>query len=335
MNKRWLKRLLRILSICSMLYFVLANVIAYRLVPDLTYFHDGLVQPNPNKSVFDLVWNGIKLHKHPFPFIPDSAMIQTDTILESPRLVTWRSEMDPAKAIVICFHGIRANKATQLNEFIQFYRRHYITVSVDFRAHGQSEGNVCSVGFHEAEDVQRVVDFYRKKYPYFPIVLYGQSMGSVAIMRAISELGIKADALVLESPFGSLRKTISSRISLTGIPAFPNDYILTFWGGHHLGFNGFKHVPEHYAKNINIPTLLLQGENDQYISLEETETIYRNLNARKKRVYFVEAKHEDLFDHDKTLWLNEVFHFLKEDPRLWARKKVAPKETTFKWKYRK
>ena len=66
---------------------------------------------------------------------------------------------------------------------------------VDFMGSGGSEGNQTTIGFLEAKQVKTCFDYLTEKGEK-NIFLFGTSMGSVAIMKAISDFDIKPKAII-------------------------------------------------------------------------------------------------------------------------------------------
>lgn len=89
--------------------------------------------------------------------------------------------------------------------------------------------------------------------------------------------------------------------------------LLVFWGGVQNGFWAFGHKPTEYAKNINVPTLLLYGEKDDKVSREEIDEIYSNLNGTKQLKTFKLSGHEDYLNKYKEIWINDIHDFLKKN----------------------
>ena len=69
---------------------------------------------------------------------------------------------------------------------------------------GGSSGNITTVGVRESEDVVAAINKVRKINSDRPIILYGISMGSAAILKAIALSNIRPDAVILELPFAKL-----------------------------------------------------------------------------------------------------------------------------------
>jgi alpha-beta hydrolase superfamily lysophospholipase len=214
---------------------------------------------------------------------------------------------------VILFPGKGSAKSSQLFGSAQgFHQLGYETVLVDYRGVGGSSGNRTTIGAHEAKDVALALDYVAQQKPGEPIVLYGISMGSVAIMRAIATLGIEPDGIILESPFVTFLNAIRSRLRFFHLPTFPTAEVMIFWGSLHHRFNGFAHNPLDYAKQITCPTLLLQGELDQWTPLSEIEDLYANFPSSKQLVIFSDTGHELLVMANPDLWFQSVDPFLQD-----------------------
>lgn len=98
------------------------------------------------------------------------------------------------------------------------------------------------------------------------------------------------------------------------VPAVPMAALLTFWGGVQHGYWAFDHNPSEYAKAVRCPTLLLFGEKDDRVSIEETKEIFNNLKGKKTLFTYRDAGHNVFSDNNKSNWIKDVNQFLKEQP---------------------
>jgi len=71
----------------------------------------------------------------------------------------WYSEANNAIGAVALFHGYGDNKTDVLEEGKAFLNMGYNVLLLDFRAHGSSSGNTCTIGHLETEDVKLAYDF--------------------------------------------------------------------------------------------------------------------------------------------------------------------------------
>jgi uncharacterized protein len=222
----------------------------------------------------------------------------------------WWITVPNAKGSVVLFHGYNGAKDGPLPEADYFRSLGYNTFLLDFRAHGNSEGSACTVGYKEAEDVQLAYN-YAKEAGKAPVILWGVSMGASAILRAVPAFGLQPKALILEAPFATLTDAVKGRMRAVGLPGTPLSQLLTFWGGLEHGFWGFSYQPAADAKEIKLPTLLNWGTDDNRVMRTETDAIYRNLGTKHKRlVIFEQSGHQSFCRNEGSKWKKQVKEFL-------------------------
>ncbi len=188
-----------------------------------------------------------------------SIAFETITINSNKEIECWDIKIPNSKGTIILFHGYGGNKSSMLDKAEVFRELGFSTFLVDFMGSGNSEGNQTTIGFLEAEQVKSTYEYIKQKGEK-TIFLFGTSMGSVAIMKALSDFEIKPKGIIIECPFGSMYKTVCARFESMDVPTFPMAGLLVFWGGVQNGFWGFEHNPTEYSKKINSPTLLLHGK---------------------------------------------------------------------------
>ncbi|HYE76599.1 MAG TPA: alpha/beta fold hydrolase, partial [bacterium] len=192
-----------------------------------------------------------------------------------------------SRGTVLVFHGYGGEKSAMLPEAEAFRAMGYRVLLVDFRGGGESSGDDVTIGYREAEDVRAAWRHVRGRWREPRGVVFGVSMGAAACLRAMSEYAdVKPRAAVLESSFGSTYQTVVNRFRVLGVPPVPLAALLTFWGGAQHGYWAFGHDPEDYARRVRVPTLLLQGERDERVTLGEAQRIYAGL-AGPKRLWVV------------------------------------------------
>jgi len=249
---------------------------------------------------------------------PSQPYYHTDTIQSNVKLECWdlRTDSTSRKGTVIIFHGYRGNKSSMIDRSDEFLKMGYNTLLVDFMGSGGSEGNATTIGYTEAEEVRAAYDYVVGTKVDGPIYLFGTSMGAAAIMKAVNDDPTFLPAgLILECPFGSMLKTVSVRVKMMGLHTFPTAYLLMFWGGLENGFWAFGHNPEEYAKSIELPVLLMWGEQDERVSKAEIDSIYSNIKRYKQLKTFPLCRHEDYLPKYHDEWVNTVDSFLVESKR--------------------
>lgn len=234
---------------------------------------------------------------------------ETVILQSNSKIECWSIKTENAKGTVIMFHGFSGKKSALLDKAEIFQELGYNTLMVDFMGSGGSEGNQTTIGYFEAEQVKTAFEYLKEKGEE-NIYLFGTSMGSAAIMKAINDFGINPDGIILECPFGSMYKTVCARFEIMNAPTFPMAGLLVFWGGLQNGFWAFGHNPTVYANEIQSPTLLIYGAKDNRVSREETDEIFKNLKGPKTLKVYPEAGHNNFLIKYEREWIQDVQGFL-------------------------
>lgn len=289
--------------------FLLLNAVTYAGAYSLTHFRSpgefrlGRLRPNSPQLPSD---NGL------------TYVTQRLTVNEQEWLETWlipATNPNP-KGTILLFHGNGGSKSSQLLAPANiFHQLGYNTLLVDFRGVGGSSGNTTTFGAKEAQDVAVALDYVQAKKMQSPVILYGISMGSAAIMKAIAPASIQPDALILELPFAVLMNAVESRLAAVNLPTFPLAGMLVFWGSIQHGFDGFEHNPASDARLIICPTLVLHGALDPWTTDAEIQQIFNNLSGEKTLTIFPEAGHQLLVTVDAERWQKDIKQFLDQLPR--------------------
>ncbi|UOQ74666.1 alpha/beta hydrolase [Hymenobacter cellulosilyticus] len=301
-----------------LLGFLALNAVAFLHAWRFTHFTDepGTHTDNPEQlSPLDKTWvllTGIKNPKPRNLVVPAFAFRTVTIPSPNGKLEGWYSPVDNARGTVALFHGYTSNKSKLLTEAGTFRQLGYSVLLVDFAGNGGSEGFQTTVGFRESADVKAVFTFLQEQGSTTPIVLYGASMGAVAILRAESELGVRPAANIVECPYGSMLQTAQNRFGSMHVPAFPMANLLVFWGGVQNGFWAFDLDATQFAKKVTVPTLLMWGEADPRVTRTETDAIFAALQGPKQRHIFPGAGHEPYWRRYPQEWQLTISGFLQQ-----------------------
>ena len=311
---RFFKFLLR--SIVAL--FILLNIIVAFHAYKFTHFYNNgeiTIKKQEDKTGWDKtkeILFGINAVKKKNDVTTDSTFkIIYLTTKDSLKLETWYITADSSKGTVILFHGHGGNKSGVIKEAESFNKIGYNTLLVDFRAHGSSGGNTCTIGYDESEDVKLAFD-YIKANGEKNIVLWGISMGASTITKAVKDYQINPEKIILEMPFGTIEDAAAGRLKMMGLPPQPLATLITFWGGTEHGFWAFGMKPQEYVSSIKCPVLLQWGRNDPRVSKREEDILFKNITtANKKFVIYETAVHESLCKKEPAKWEAEVAAFLR------------------------
>lgn len=308
-RKTVLKRTAWGLLFLFMLLNIIAAVHAYRF----THFAADATEKSSMEdpgfwSNVSLIFSGVDNPKPVNNCVPSQTFTTVSLAGEIPT-ECWFIAADSSIGTVVICHGYGGCKATMLDKADEFLAMHYSVLLPDFMGSGDSPGDQCTIGYYESAQVKMCCD-YLTQQGETNVLLFGTSMGAVAIMKSLSEDSLNVQGAILECPFGSLYETTCARFNMMGVPEFPMAGLLVFWGGVENGFWAFGHSPVTYASHINVPVLLLYGEKDPKVSRAEIDDIYTNLPAAKVLETFPEAGHENYLNQYRLQWVESVNNFL-------------------------
>lgn len=139
----------------------------------------------------------------------------TLTTADGLRLAAWYT---PAQndALILAAHGFGSHRLSRIHAL--FARHGYGVISWDFRAHGESEGDLCTIGYHEWQDVAAALDFAQAQ-GVTVIGAWGESMGGAATLRAAARRPEIA-AVVTDSAFATIEDELQAAVSLAPMRPF-------------------------------------------------------------------------------------------------------------------
>jgi alpha-beta hydrolase superfamily lysophospholipase len=294
------------------------NVLAYRHAHAFTSFASA-GRPTPKPEALSLSDKARALFAGPILLRPTNAVTpqafgldyerRTFVTRDGVSLEAWLVPAAQPRGLVVLFHGYAESKASLLPEARAVHDLGWSTLLVDFRGSGGSEGNETTLGIREAADVAAAFEQARSLSSR-PVVLFGASMGAAAVLKAMAEYRLDPEALLLESPFDRMLTAVAHRCHAVGLPAFPVAQLLVFWGGWQQHFDGFRHNPVDYAASVSRPTLLMQGDADERVSVDEAQAIFARLRGPKELKLFPGVKHTSLLRARPADWTDAVSAFL-------------------------
>src|SRR3954452_4631364 len=318
---RWIRRHKAVTAgTLLLLAFLFLNVIAFFHARSMTHYTapGGGHTLSPDRLSFvqkvSVLFTGVKLPRPQNRYTP-AAIPLPYTVHQIPssdgiQLEAWhvpadaRSSQSQPRDLVLVFPGYSAAKSFYLKETKVFHDLGCDVLLVDFRGCGASSGMETTIGWREANDVQAALAYARKTFTPRHCILFGDSMGGAAVLRAISiHDDVRPDGLILDAPYDRLLSTVEHRFTTMGLPSFPASRLLVFWGGVQLRFSPFAMEPVKSAASVRCPTLLLQGADDAWVLGSEAESVFNALGTtRKHLIIFDHAGHQPLLGVDPDQW---------------------------------
>jgi len=190
------------------------------------------------------------------------------------------------RGTIVYLHGIADTRTSGAGIVQRFGTRGFDVVAYDSRAHGESDGDVCTYGFFEKHDLHHVLD----RVGPGPIVLIGTSLGAaVALQEAARDS--RVTAVVAAETFSDLRTVATQRAPFFFTPgAIARAFQIAEQQGH---FRVDEVSPVIAAAQIKIPVLLIHGSSDSDTPPEHSQRILAALAGPKRLILVSGARHNE------------------------------------------
>ncbi|HZP84042.1 MAG TPA: alpha/beta hydrolase [Chthonomonadaceae bacterium] len=126
-------------------------------------------------------------------------------------LIPAPAENDREAVIVVC-HGYPYNRCEMLPHARFLHEAGFTVLLFDFRAMGESEGDLSTIGHEEVQDLLGALDYLtrRQDTAHLPVGALGHSLGgAVAIMAAARDERVRA--VVAEASYPTLQHALDAR----------------------------------------------------------------------------------------------------------------------------
>jgi len=207
------------------------------------------------------------------------------------RLAGWHIPSEQKRGVIVLAHPYQGSRLDMLNRARLLHSHGYSIVMTDLQAHGESPGEIVTIGHLERYDVAAAVDFAKENHPAEPIGVLGFSMGGAATLMA-SPLNV--DAVVLESVYSSIESAVRNRVivklgALAAVPA----KVLLMQLKPRLGISVADLRPIDRLPQVGCPVFIMSGTDDRHTTAEETHAMFEAANEPKEFWMVEGADHED------------------------------------------
>jgi uncharacterized protein len=216
----------------------------------------------------------------------------------------WRCRASmPRRGTLVYLHGTADNRGSGAGIIERFGQRGFEVLAYDSRAHGESEGEVCTYGFFEKEDLRRVLDVIELG----PIVLLGTSLGAAVALQEAAEDG-RVRAVIAAETFSDLRTVATERAPFFFTPGIIRRAFEIAEEQGHFAVDAVN--PATAAAHIKIPVLLIHGAADIDTPPEHSRRVLAMLAGPKQLILVPGAAHNESLRGDVwgevERWLDTV-----------------------------
>jgi fermentation-respiration switch protein FrsA (DUF1100 family) len=221
-----------------------------------------------------------------------------------------------ARDTVLLCHGFGADKAVALPLARDLVDHGFNVLAFDFRAHGESGGQLCTFGDTERRDVLGAVRWLRASHPTpgGRILGLGVDMGAVALIGAASDPSLEGqsiDAVAAVDPFDQLDSLIDALAEQreTPVAGWIISHVAVPLAGLQCGVDLRSWSPDRDAQMLwPRPLLVIQAGQDSVVPLSAGQILFEDA-LQPKYQYWIEDEtpHQVMFEDRAALGVIRVF----------------------------
>lgn len=210
------------------------------------------------------------------------------TTKDSLELTSWYKGGDFNKKIILYFHGNGGSLGDRAFRYQEFAKKFNI-LALSYRGYSGNEGKPTEKGL--IYDAMAAYEFLLAEgFQNNDIIIYGESIGSGVAMNLAQNRNFHM--LVLESPFYSALSVAKSRYWMFPVRLLMKD----------------KFRSDLWVKNVSSPVLIVHGDEDEVVEINQGRKLYDAVISRKK---FVEVKGVGHSNFSDNFMIDEIEKFLK------------------------
>lgn len=210
-------------------------------------------------------------------------------------LILWVAPPKGNKPVILYFHGNAGNLANRAGRFRHFLDRGYGLVAPAYRGSSGSTGTPSEADLRaDSIAIWAALPSLLKDSGAAPVILYGESLGTglvIGLLAANTPQNTALSGAILEAPYTSIEA-----VAAHAYPALSPliKMMRNKWDSLAL------------APNISAPLLVLHGDQDRLIPIEQGRQIYAA--ARSNSKLFIPVKGAS----HTTIWRSDTL------PKMWA-----------------
>jgi uncharacterized protein len=217
--------------------------------------------------------------------------------------------------VIILIHGSGANRAEPPARVFgiikELFHHGYNILTFDLRAHGESDGQTMSGGYHEKNDLLGAISYIRRRGISAKIGLLGFSLGAAVSLMAAAE-SKEISAVLADSSFGDIVSIMENEFSKRRyLPKFLIPLIIfTSKVLHGIDFTKVK--PLDSIRSILSPVFIIHGGLDETIPVSHAYRLIKACKNRQSQLWIVpEAGHTSAYFERTDEYIKRMLTFFK------------------------
>lgn len=293
-SKKWLKVLLIIAAVLTVLFFVLA------------FFLAAFVMKGKRQTLDE----AMKWQSEHYDTSFYDTLEKSDYTVEGAEgyelHVQFLKNPTPTDKYIIISHGHTDNRYGALKYVPMYLELGFNCVIYDLRGHGLNEETVTTYGILEGQDIAELVKDTRKRYKNISqLGLHGESLGAASTAASL-KYKPEVDFAVCDCGFSDIENVLRGAL---GVASFIVD-IASFGAKlrYHYSFSDMRPIDS--LEGNKVPMLFIHGENDSFILPKNSEDMAARTSGYSEVHIIKGAEHAESVLVDPTGYKKYVEGFL-------------------------
>lgn len=227
----------------------------------------------------------------------------------------WKILSDPARPWLILCHGLGTNRADLFPLAEALAASGFNLFLFDFRAHGESQGRLTSLGWREQRDLEGALAFLgaQEDVPDRRYGLLGVSMGA-AVGLMVAARDERIGAVVAEGSYVSLDAALRQELRLRSLPVIPCLWFLRWTYRLWFGARVSRISPAAVIAQISPrPVLLIHGGLDHRVPAGDAQRLADATGQPKVFWTVPHAAHLGACQVDPEAYLGKIVSFFESN----------------------
>ncbi|MBE5939515.1 MAG: alpha/beta hydrolase [Lachnospiraceae bacterium] len=190
----------------------------------------------------------------------------------------------------------------------------YNILTIDLRAHGESDGIYNTFGHEESGDIIKWAEYIHDNYGVKSVIIHSLCIGAAGGMYAVTDERCPdyLKAIITEGMYTTFYETFKNHAVHLGYKDWPVINVMDVWAKKYI-----KHTihsgPIDVIHKCKKAILMIQGREDVFSLPEKAVTLYEKCGSEhKKLVWFEKGEHSMLKINDEAGYNKAISEFLLE-----------------------
>ena len=220
-----------------------------------------------------------------------------------------------ARGVIVFCHGRQGNRASVLAHARYLHRAGFALFSFDFRASGDSGGDMTTIGWREVGDALGAIRYVRTRpdTQRLPVGLFGMSMGAAVVTQAAA-VSPDVACVVADSAYASLDRAVDQRFRGVFGPGSEVLSVPVQWVGEQMmGVRAVSVSPlAAIPKIAPRPVFLIHGTADTLIRPNDSRELYAAAGNPKQLWLVPGAAHVQSYHIARDEYQRRVTSFFRQ-----------------------